>query len=119
EDLTRTSSGRIERGDPKDFTTTLQHADIFEPPEQRQFGLSAEILRRRGEFLIPGTPPPCPVPAKCQISGKIHFDVQSVEKAPTGRLDRNGMQEDFAGTPGLRSEEHTSELQSRENLVCR
>src|SRR5690606_41713303 len=26
---------------------------------------------------------------------------------------------DSGGTPGARSEEHTSELQSRENLVCR
>src|SRR4249919_4291096 len=37
-------------------------------------------------------------------------------RAVGGVLDHGGSR---CGTPAMRSEEHTSELQSRENLVCR
>src|SRR5690606_41627974 len=42
-----------------------------------------------------------------------------VERVPPRTHDRVHRQEDLFPAPVLRSEEHTSELQSRENLVCR
>src|ERR1019366_10782376 len=45
------------------------------------------------------------------------FPYTTLFRSPRGRLDRRGSH--GWGGPGHRSEEHTSELQSLTNLVCR
>src|SRR2546427_6488507 len=49
------------------------------------------------------------------LPGKVHPD----HGAAAGGADDAGLGNAFHGSPGLRSEEHTSELQSQSNLVCR
>src|SRR2546427_5507389 len=60
--------------------------------------------------LLPGTPP-------SWVAG----DGLAVERLPTayGTLQMQARQRDGVLTVALRSEEHTSELQSQSNLVCR
>src|SRR5690606_40490282 len=51
-----------------------------------------------------------------------HWDVPEMDKDKDARnpfIVRNGMLVSLGKPGGHRSEEHTSELQSRENLVCR
>src|SRR5215475_15681584 len=48
------------------------------------------------------------------------FPYTTLFRSDAGRAHRQALLPRQAdGQPGLRSEEHTSELQSRENLVCR
>src|SRR5690606_40483689 len=49
-------------------------------------------------------------------AGRLARAAAAVEPAPRGADLRNCLR---TGLAGSRSEEHTSELQSRENLVCR
>src|SRR5436309_4392082 len=53
------------------------------------------------------------------VLSTLHTDMNELENQFGGQLDQP-IDIDDRGTPLLkRSEEHTSELQSRENLVCR
>src|SRR5690606_41809276 len=58
----------------------------------------------------------CLEPGRCHLAGHRALPNQPVQLAVTVRcnVDRVGMGRHI----GWRSEEHTSELQSRENLVC-
>src|SRR5690606_42066765 len=53
-----------------------------------------------------------------RMAGRAHLDVQVVRER-RARLDDVAAAARDRDLPVLRSEEHTSELQSRENLVCR
>src|SRR5690606_40661172 len=61
------------------------------------------------------------------LSGQLHgaaaamtFEsIDASRRAASGRFDRLRDGSEAAGSWATRSEEHTSELQSRENLVCR
>src|SRR5215475_13303871 len=50
------------------------------------------------------------VPERKTVKNRLHLDVNPADRS---------QDEEIARLIGLRSEEHTSELQSRENLVCR
>src|SRR5690606_41570851 len=71
----------------------------------------------RGDRRVRGLLPD-PHPHRTRRRGPAPGDPGAVREAPRpGRPPRGGS---AAGAPaGRRSEEHTSELQSRENLVCR
>src|SRR5690606_41463688 len=91
-------------------------------------------------FLLPGTPPSPPFPYTtlfrsksgicssftfCRSSWLVSFrsrscskSVRSSESESPSRADSDDLT-DFEHDLERRSEEHTSELQSRENLVCR
>src|SRR5207302_9338856 len=79
----------------------------------------------QGRVLIPGA---LPIVVEPQVpdSGLVRHRDPVVDRVPgehRSALARRGTAgEDQQGAghrPGARSEEHTSELQSRENLVCR
>src|SRR3712207_8108859 len=54
------------------------------------------------------------------VNGHDHDYERFAPQRPDGTLDRaRGITEFVVGTGGTRSEEHTSELQSRQYLVCR
>src|SRR5690606_39927677 len=99
------------------------------------FNPSAQIpFRRSGRYRPPSPPSPGgrlrpPFPAGCGPGGERHHDKRSWSSPPTfppvpppPQTPRfpGGSQRVPPGKRGVcRSEEHTSELQSRENLVCR
>src|SRR5436309_7392008 len=68
--------------------------------------------------LQTGHPPPQTI-SRCRITGKTTAARRASELVPSAgvlpRLEMAG----HLGARRRRSEEHTSELQSRENLVCR
>src|SRR6266511_2712302 len=68
-----------------------------------------------------GVPRVCPskTPDRiCTVSDSLRCDTRAL--CPGARRSRSGwMSASDRGSRGGRSEEHTSELQSRENLVCR
>src|SRR5690554_7415141 len=48
-----------------------------------------------------------------------HSHASTIAKIPTGRLIKNVQRQPISAPAIMRSEEHTSELQSRPHLVCR
>src|SRR2546430_5113284 len=78
-------------------------------PERRAV-LARKKLRRRHE------PPATP---DRQVELAADEDVVEVEVVADPRAHRRPVDHHGAPTPNARSEEHTSELQSQSNLVCR
>src|SRR5690606_41554206 len=80
---------------------------------------AADFLRR------PAPAPRCRCPhahdAILVMSPQIHAGIQAGDLIPVPVVHQRfqARREETAPDPPLRSEEHTSELQSRENLVCR
>src|SRR5690606_40980065 len=86
------------------FPTRLS-SDLYDGDEAEEFGHKFQQVGVGGELIFER--------GKLNINGYI----------PVGRSEYQEDEEIFQGNllivPGVRSEEHTSELQSRENLVCR
>src|SRR5690606_41871786 len=70
-------------------------------------------IRTLSPMPIPNAPPEAPSPIITQITGTLSINISFRFRAIASPWPRSS-----ASIPG-RSEEHTSELQSRENLVCR
>src|SRR5690606_41253419 len=68
--------------------------------------------------LIPPAPPPPPLPSARSPASIAVMRARSPELRPRLKLMCRGRVR-TASCVSKRSEEHTSELQSRENLVCR
>src|SRR5690606_22859133 len=82
--------------------------------------------RLKAEYAAQGTPMPHDGPASVAGPPKELYALLDDPGRVRGVVDINTGQVDFGRIPGVaddqelaRSEEHTSELQSRENLVCR
>src|SRR5690606_40077527 len=88
--------------------TTLFRSRV---PLQVEHGMDARLPH----LYVPGTGPPPPSSRPAHLRDVLCV-LGALRAPPLARRSR--ARQGFAG-PQDRSEEHTSELQSRENLVCR
>src|SRR5207302_9182492 len=89
---------------PPPTSTRFPYTTLF----RSRLGLRGQLLPRRGRMVEAGP---------LQRLGVVHEDDQvGVVRQP---VQVAAERHPLAGVRGPRSEEHTSELQSRENLVCR
>src|SRR2546422_9435642 len=75
--------------------------------------------RVRDRFRLPGTPPDLSPPRTAAGALWLQLRKQGSRRWAVVRVPIDARSGTFAGHPDTRSEEHTSELQSRLHLVCR
>src|SRR5690606_40168869 len=97
-------------GDMPGFGATMRMA--LDALQQTDAALKHVII------ISDGDPQP-PPPALLASYQAAKVTVSTVTVFPHGNVDSQVMREIAAATSGRRSEEHTAELQSRGNLVCR
>src|SRR3712207_7641159 len=81
---------------------------IRRPPRSTLFPYTTLFRSQRGPVLI-----------ACPTCGRLQFDMDTVVAEIERRLERYSEPIEVAVLGCARSEEHTSELQSRQYLVCR
>src|SRR5207249_9622415 len=90
-------------------------------PRQRRAVLYVERTARTGPLPVPGAPRPKEGPGRATgvDEGPTRWLDRGVTGLPRGRRCGAVRRPGRRTAPHLRSEEHTSELQSRFDLVCR
>src|SRR5690606_41360288 len=92
----------------------IVHLDLLSFPTRR-----SSDLRGAPERAAAGDAPPVPARGRERVVAVPHGRGGRLRVRRVGVRQRGAAGVARAGGDGGRSEEHTSELQSRENLVCR
>src|SRR5690606_41621713 len=98
------------------LSRAADHLDLHSFPTRRSSDLQRAAAARCGRSPRTALPP---TPPSSRTGLPRPLDSRSARLLEQGRDHRLELGRDHGGVAQGRSEEHTSELQSRENLVCR